>query len=1112
MKSIKPELISGLCVLLLAVAGVYAATPSDKTQDTAAGGATAKSAPRDSTSTHLPLEVRPHERIALIGGSLAERMNLFGNFEAMLHMRFPQDELVVRNFGWPCDAVDNRQRPNSYTALDDPLKVFAADTFLCFFGFNESFASVAGEEQFRTAYGKFLDEMVQQYPRRDGKPPRFVLISPIAWELTDNALWPEASKRNSDLRRYAAMVAEVARERGLAYVDLFTPTELLFSEKAGMQYTINGCHLNEQGDREVAKLLDDALFGKSKMVTPDVVFEHLRAAVNDKSWIHQQDYRMLNGWYVYGGRRTWDTQTFPREYKKIRAMTDVRDRYIWDLAQGKAPSPPNDDNTGDLIVPPTRFGNPQQHYSEPAELKYLTPEESAKTMQVPEGFEVQPFASEREFPELAKPDQLSFDNRGRLWVCCMPTYPQWKPGNPKPNDRLLILEDANGDGKADKCTVFYDKLHCPTGFEFWNGGILVGDQPRLLWLKDTDGDDKADLVVDLLDGAASDDTHHAIGKSEYSNGGLLHTLEGISMSTTIETPWGPFRRRDASGAYIFDPRTLKMRHYSTPGYGNPWCYVFDQWGQGFVGDGTTAQQHWDSPLSGAEVSGRRGLDPVFNVQGMRPCVGSEFLYTRQFPQDVQGQFIYGCVINMNGMPRFDVHGQQSGFVGARLMKPTPEGKPDAKPQPDDLLVSTDKNFRPVDPQIGPDGAIWFGDWCNALIGHMQYSQRDPNRDHLRGRIYRLVYTKNKLLEPVTQFGKTEAELLEQTRAYELRTRYRARRELRDRPTDVVAAAVKKWVAGLDKSDPEYDRLRCEALWVLQSHHAIDSNLLNEVLKAKTPNARAAAMHVVADEMDYIPNAVQLLSAGVQDDDPRVRLEAVRGLSFFPTLASAKAALAVLDRPSDSWIDYTLEHTLVALEPAWKPAYEDGSLTAGNEKAAKYVHDYIVRRAPSTLALAHIKALVNPDIKGKQRNQAYAEIEKLHGNADNGARIFGRVCASCHKIGKTGYAFGPELTDVGKRLNRHDIVESIIEPSKKVDPKYVTTNIMTTDGKILVGFILSKTKDAVTLQLAGGKQETVKTEDIDEMAETKQSSMPENLASTLAPSEFLDVVQYLVNQK
>src|SRR5206468_4389326 len=122
----------------------------------------------------LPLHLLPHERIAFVGGSLAERMNLFGNFESLLHTRFPNLELVIRNFARPCDAVDDRQRPNSYTALDDPLKVFGPDTFFCFFGFNESFASVAGEEQFRTAYGKYLDEMAQQYPRANGKPPRFV--------------------------------------------------------------------------------------------------------------------------------------------------------------------------------------------------------------------------------------------------------------------------------------------------------------------------------------------------------------------------------------------------------------------------------------------------------------------------------------------------------------------------------------------------------------------------------------------------------------------------------------------------------------------------------------------------------------------------------------------------------------------------------------------------------------------------------------------------------------------------------------------------------------------------------------------------------------------------
>jgi putative heme-binding domain-containing protein len=269
---------------------------------------------------------------------------------------------------------------------------------------------------------------------------------------------------------------------------------------------------------------------------------------------------------------------------------------------------------------------------------------------------------------------------------------------------------------------------------------------------------------------------------------------------------------------------------------------------------------------------------------------------------------------------------------------------------------------------------------------------------------------------------------------------------------------------------------------------------------------------VSDEAEYLPKAFQLLAAGVRDENPRVRLEAIRGLSFFPTLASAKAALAALELPTDSWIEYTLEHTLVALEPAWTNAFQDGSLTADNAHAKTFIDAYIARRAPSMRAQAHIKALVNPETSPKKRTKAYAEIEKLTGNVDNGSHIFGRVCASCHKLGKVGFTFGPELTDVGKRLSRHDIVESIIEPSKKVDPKYVTTTILTNDGKIDIGFILSKTKDSVTMLMAGGKQETIRTEDIDQMAETKQSSMPENLASTLAPSEFLDVVEYLTTRK
>ncbi len=149
-------------IVLSACVGLNAdaAMPSLPIPKTPAAPAGAKLPP-----SALPLRFVPHEHIALVGNSLVERMNLFGNFEALLHSRFPQLELVVRNFARPCDAVDDLQRPSNYTALDDPLTLFDPDTFLCFFGFNEAFAGPAGEQHFREAYGKYLDEMAQHYPR-----------------------------------------------------------------------------------------------------------------------------------------------------------------------------------------------------------------------------------------------------------------------------------------------------------------------------------------------------------------------------------------------------------------------------------------------------------------------------------------------------------------------------------------------------------------------------------------------------------------------------------------------------------------------------------------------------------------------------------------------------------------------------------------------------------------------------------------------------------------------------------------------------------------------------------------------------------------------------------
>ncbi len=1061
--------------------------------------------PATDAAADAAFELRKNERIALVGGSLAERMNLFGYFETLLHTRFPEKQLVFRNFGWPADEVGNQQRPSDYTKIDDPMAEFGPQCFICFFGFNEHFAgdSPAQIADFKKQYKQWIDDYRAKYSTAD-RPARFVLVSPIAFEESLSRHLPNAKSNNVTLAKYTQAIGELAAELNVPFVNLFAASQKAFAEEAGTQYTINGVHTNEQGDRLVAGGLDQQLFRSQHPTGMDVsTFHDVREWVNDKSWLHLQDYRMLNGWYVYGGRRTWDTETFPKEYQKIRKMVAVRDQYIWDLAAGKSvPEKPDDSGTGEVFIPETMFGSRDENFREfrePKTLQYPTPEESIAQMTVPEGFEVKLFVSEREFPQFSNPTQMTFDSRGRLWVSCMINYPQWLPGSAKPGDKLFIFEDTDHDGRADVCKTFYDKLICPTGFEFYEDGVLVVDEPRIIFLRDTDGDDQADEVTQVIDGIATDDTHHAMGAWEWSHGGLLYTLEGVSMSTTLETPWGPFRSKGPSGAYVIDPKSWKFRHFRTPGYGNPWCMVFDPWGMGIIGDGTNAQQHWTSPLSGYEVSSRRTLQPNFDNEGMRPAVGNDFLYSRHFPDEVQGQFTYACVINMHGMPRFTLVDEEgtAGFTGKRI---------------EDLLSSTDNFFRPVDPQIGPDGALWFGDWCNALIGHMQYSQRDPNRDHEHGRVYRLVYKNKPLLEPTLQAGASIEELLGQLGEYETRTRYRARRELRSRDEAEVLAAVDNWVRG----DVSANQL-CEAMWLQESFRKLDPRLIARLMATDDFHARSAAVHTVANEMERFAGALDIFKTAIDDEHPRVRLEAVRGLSFVQTAEAAEIALRAIEKPMDYWIEYTLEHTLHALQPMADEARSAGTFLAGAPDSLKdYYTSYKFSTGPGGKAVKPLSIAENTDLDLRTRECALQELARIQGgDADKGVQVYERVCSACHQIGDKGKAFGPKLDDVATRYSKVDIIRHVLWPNDKIAKGYETVQVLTFDGKVISGFILSEDDDQLRLGVATndgkGKEEVILKDDIDIRKEMKASSMPEGLVKTIAPSEFLDLVEFLGQQ-
>ncbi|TWU02103.1 PVC-type heme-binding CxxCH protein [Neorhodopirellula pilleata] len=1063
------------------------------------------------TSLSLPAETR----VAFVGNGTGQRLSLFGHLETMMHLRTTDAPLRIRNFSWPADSVAVRQRPGNYTTIDDPFAVYSPQLLICFFGMNESFDGDSPEAlaRFRKDYENYLDKMSEQLstPQRS---LTVVLVTPIAFEVSENPLQPDGVDENRNLAAYAEVVKQLGKDRAIAVADVFDATNKLFAEQPGLQYTVNGMHLNEAGDEAVSLLIDSQLFEGPGPKVGAERFETIREVVRDKAWLHQQDYRMLNGWYVYGGRRTWDTETFPGEYKKIRNMVAVRDQAIWDLAADRQAEPKIDDSkTGEVFIPETMFGSRDDGFRkmrEPTTLNYPTPDESIAQMTVPDGFEVQCFASEKDFPELANPTQIAFDSKGRLWVSCMVNYPQWLPGKSRPSDRLLIFEDTDDDGKADRCTPFYDELICPTGFEFYKDGVLVVDEPHILFLRDTDGDDRADEVTHLLDGIATDDTHHAMGAWEYSNGGRLNMLEGIAMSTTLETPWGPIRKNGASGSYVWDLESLRIGHFKTPGQYNPWCLVFDRHGNGIIGDGTNAQHHWVNALSGGDVQSRKSLDPIFNNHGIRPAAGNEILRTRQFPEDYHNQLIFACVINMHGMPAFEIRDPEdsAGPAGERV---------------GDLLTSTDMFFRPVDPKIGPDGALWFGDWCNALIGHMQYSQRDPNRDHEHGRIYRLRHKDHDLNDVNTQAGKTVPELLDQLTVFEPRTRYRVRRELRARSADEVFSAIGTWLAGQRDVAAQL-----EALWVQESFHQVDLGLASEIIAAGDFAQRAAAVNVLGNEWRFLTGNEQanqsneiklstdmpllkLLAAAADDEHPRVRLEVMRAASLMDHPAALPLALANVGKPQDKWTAYVMEHSLNALTAHWDgdSPEQQAAIASLDPAAALYLREYKIATGPGAEVYRPLKTLADVDAKKADQEVALQKIVAA-GRGDNqaGAKVFERVCSACHKYGDLGKEFGPELTNLGERMNKEHIIRSIVWPNEEISKGYETVMVLTYDGEVINGFVLAETDEMIRLGVADGKIKEIEKEEIEVQKPMKASSMPEGLTETIAPSEFLDLLAFL----
>jgi putative heme-binding domain-containing protein len=757
-------------------------------------------------------------------------------------------------------------------------------------------------------------------------------------------------------------MAEVARDRGVRFVDLFGPTARMYAE-GGSRLTINGIHLNAEGNRRVAEVLDASIFGPRPAAIDWAALEPLRAAVLDKAfhWFHR--YRTTDGYSTYGGRADLafvDGQTnrevMARELAVLDGMTANRDRRIWALAQGR------DAGVDDSGLPPLLTVKTNKPGEGPnGEHVYLGGEEAIGKMTVQEGLRVELFASEERFPELINPVQMAFDPKGRLWVAAWPSYPHWKPGEPM-DDKLLILEDTDGDGKADVCKTFAGGLHNPTGFEFWNGGVLVAMAPDLLFLEDTDGDDRADRRTRVLSGLDSADTHHTANSFVLDPSGALYFQEGVFHRTQAETPRGPVRNVDAA-VWRFEPRTWRLERYVPFGFANPHGHAFDRWGQDFVVDGTGANPYHATLFSGhLDFPDKHPGPPQLYQQRTRPCPAIEVLSSRHFGPEFEGDLLVGNVIGFSGILRYDLEDRGASFRGV-----------EAEP----MVFSSDPNFRPADVEVGPDGAVWFVDWHNPVIGHMQHNLRDPSRDRVHGRVYRVVREGVTLDAPEPIAGQPLPALMERLKSPQDRVRYRARIELSARPRAEVVAAVRAWEAALDANDPAVEHHRTEALWALAGQNVVDAELLGRVLGSPVAEARAAAVRVLCHWRDRLPDPVGTLRRMAGDAHPRVRLEAVRALSFFDDVAAADAALEAVRHPRDEYLDYTLGETMRRLEPRWRAALQAGAPVAeGNPAGVDYLLDRVgpgeLGRLPRTDAVL-LALLTRPQVAQAVREEALGAL-------------------------------------------------------------------------------------------------------------------------------------------
>jgi putative membrane-bound dehydrogenase-like protein len=1051
-----------------------AAAPANRRQPAPAQESGLADVPSDHRDPS-PFAFKSGDVVAMLGNGLPDRMQHDGWMETLLQSQLPDLQVRFRNMSASGDRPNSYPRSSGHISMTAYLQHVKADVVFGFFGYNEAYAGVEKADDHR----KQLVEFVKK--TRGAKPngstfPRIVLFSPIAHENTRNPNLPDGKEHNVRLEAYAKATEAAAKEAGVAFVDLFRPSLALY-QSAVAPLTINGIHLTEEGNRQLAEVIARALLGKP--VSASASLDNLRHAVTDKDLHWHNRYRASDGNDVWGGRSTLkfvdgqsNAEVLQHELSMLDVMTANRDERIWARAVGKDKTV--DDSNVPKPVPVTSNvggGSKSSSAVKEGRAEYISGEEGIKHMALAKGFAANLFADEKRFPQLANPVQLQVDAKGNIWAAVWPTYPKWEPLK-QMNDALLTFHDDNNDGRADR-VVEFARVQNPLGFEFWNDGVIVTCMSDLLFLKDTNGDGVADVRTVLFQGLDSSDTHHGANNLIMGPDGAIYWQSGVFMQHNHEHPWGPSLQTGASAMYRFDPRrfTIALHANNSP---NPHGTSFDRWGYHYATDGTGGKAYQVRPDS-------KGFKMTELLKKeVRPVTASEVVSSTHFPESMQGDFLICNVIGFLGIKHYRL--ERNASTGAvwgepagdelTVMKINADGsKTEDKSR--GLLMSGDKNFRPSDAIFGADGALYVADWHNMIIGHMQHNVRDPNRDHAHGRIYRVTATGRPLQKPVAIAGQPIPALLENLKHPADGVRHRSRVELSARDSKEVIAATRQWMKQFDPKKKEDAHPLLETLWVHQQHNVRNIELLDQLLKSPEPHAVIAAGTVKhlwfnvesSQRGGLIAGASEAAAqkSGILSDTPAlttIRIATIpERMMYDVTQLVVKPGRKI--RLTFANPDF-MPHNILLVKPGKADEIGEKAMALGakgfevnyvpespdilwasklvdhgkeqvieftapkTEGAYPYIcsfpgHHLIMRG--TLIVTDNLKEFLanNPEPVTKLTEWKLADftddLKRVgeHRNFARGQQVFSSLaCAQCHQLGKDGAAFGPSLSDVVKK--------------------------------------------------------------------------------------------------